>query len=847
MTRVLPYVWYPTFFVIALVLFGSMLSAGTHLMFALYAPIIVVGFAIVALELLDPERRDWRPRWGDVKNDALFMAFVQIALPRVLSVLLVLATAAWASEHMRSEWWPHAWPLAAQALLMLLAVDLLRYWLHRACHSNPLLWRLHEVHHSPDILYTLNVARFHPLEKVLHFSLDTVPFVLLGISPEILAAYLLLYSVNGLFQHSNVRLRYGWLNYMVGSAETHRWHHARDPGTAYCNFGNTTIVWDLVFGTWYLPANRSLDIGIPDRHYPKDFLSQMLTPFRSGIAKPHFSLQACFTNLVIALHLRFTWLASARRIAAASRDPMRAQRKLLARIVNDNRDTRIGLEHGFGAIRSYEEFTRRVPVLEYESLRPYIDAEIERGEKALTAEAPERYLRTSGTTGRAKDIPVTHSHLRALHRINLLAVACQHRVCPEAFAGSILTITGSGDEGTLLNGKTFGSASGIVSDSTPRPIRRKFVLPAQVNAVSDSRTKYLLILRLALACRDITYLGTANPSTLLTLLKLYREYEDHFLQDLRNGGFFLENRLDPAVRAAVCHGLRAIPERAQEIEALRRIGPELRIADLWPDLRLVVTWTCASAGVAVSALKAELAPRTRIHELGYLASEYRATVTFGRRSGSGLATFETHFFEFVEREKWDRGEPEFFTLGGIRKGVDYYVIVTTPSGLYRYFINDLVRVTSFLHKMPLLKFMQKGKGVTNITGEKLYESQMLAAVNRTLEKMGRGQHFVMMLADVADCRYKLYIEADAGPKPDAAQLAKEVDTQLQDLNVEYKAKRESERLGVLSAAWLAPGTEEAFKQECVRRGQREGQFKTIALAYKDKLPFDFEAFVERDE
>jgi len=110
---------------------------------------------------------------------------------------------------------------------MVLAVDLLRYALHRACHRYPLLWRLHEVHHSPEILYALNVGRFHPIEKALHFMLDTVPFLIFGVAPEVIAGYFLLYSVNGFFQHSNLRLRYGWLNYLVGSAETHRWQASR--------------------------------------------------------------------------------------------------------------------------------------------------------------------------------------------------------------------------------------------------------------------------------------------------------------------------------------------------------------------------------------------------------------------------------------------------------------------------------------------------------------------------------------------------------------------------------------------------------------------------------------------
>src|SRR5882672_674393 len=251
------------------------------------------------------------------------MALIQIALPRLLVAFVILGIAQWMHEHEPSDWWPQDWPLLAQMLAMVLAVDLLRYWLHRACHKFTPLWRLHEVHHSPDLLYTLNVGRFHPLEKLLHFSLDTVPFLLLGVAPEVIAGYFLLYSVNGFFQHSNVRLRYGWLNYIVGSAETHRWHHARDPKTAACNFGNTTIVWDLLFGTWHLPKTAPVDdIGIMDRAYPKDFWSQMLTPFRRrGTVAVRPTMQGRLANVLVSMHLRWVRVVHGRRIAVSARDP----------------------------------------------------------------------------------------------------------------------------------------------------------------------------------------------------------------------------------------------------------------------------------------------------------------------------------------------------------------------------------------------------------------------------------------------------------------------------------------------------------------------------------------------
>ncbi len=843
MTQVLSYSWYPAFLASAIALFAVMLQAELSPAWAAYASIFVVALVVVALEQWFPEREDWRPQWSDVTADAAFMALVQIALPRLLLGFMLLAMAHWMHEHEPSDLWPHHWSLAAQAVVMVLAVDFTRYWLHRACHTFMPLWRLHEVHHSPDLLYTLNVGRFHPLEKVLHFSLDTVPFLLLGVAPEVVAAYFVLYSVNGFFQHSNIRLRYGWLNYLVGSAETHRWHHAKDPKTASCNFGNTTILWDLVFGTWYLPEDRALEIGIMDAGYPKGFWVQMITPFGSRGGRRR-SLDRWLADAMVTLHLRAMRCLHARKIAAAARDPMRVQYRLLEKILRDNAETSFGRRHGFHAALRYEEFARRVQVSDYEALRPYVDAEITRAETALTHERPVQYARTSGSTGRPKDVPITASYRKALRRIQRAAVAFQHRACPSAFQGAILAIVSPAREGELANRKPFGSASGIVAGSTPSMIQEKFVVPTPVFTLLDSRLKYLTILRLALARPDITYLGSANPSTMLALIKLYREQHAALIDDVRQGSFFLRHQVPAEVWPSVRERLTADPQRAAALNRLHMNGASARIADLWPRLRLVVTWTRGSAGVTVDALRQELAPKTRILELGYLSSEFRGTFTVGRRAGSGWPTLDTHFFEFVERDRWERGDPHFLTLDRLRKGADYYIIVTTPAGLYRYFINDVVRVRGFLHRTPLLEFVQKGRGVTNITGEKLYEEQVLSAVRSAMADLRQVPRFVIMLADEEQRAYRLYVEpGDGPPLPEARRLAEAVDAKLHELNLEYAAKRESGRLGPIEATWLAAETGEAYKQACVRQGQREAQFKPPTLAYRRGFGFELKAYV----
>jgi hypothetical protein len=668
------------------------------------------------------------------------------------------------------------------------------------------------------------------------------------VAPEVIAGYFLLYAVNGFYQHSNVRLRYGWLNYVVGSAETHRWHHARDPRKAYCNFGNTTIVWDLLFRTWYLPKEGPVDeIGITDKSYPKGFWAQMVTPFarRGAAALPRRGAARRIADALVPLQLKLLLAMRGRRIARLAKDPRAAQHRVLTRILRENSQTSFGRQHRLDDVGGHAEFASRVPVSEFEALRPFVEAEIERGERSLTNESPLCYMRTSGSTGKPKDVPLTQSHLQALRRIQQTSVAFQYRVCPEAFSGSILAIVSSAVEGHFENGKSYGAASGVVAAGTPRIVMTKFVLPKAVLGISDSRLKYLVILRLATAQRDITYLGSANSTTPLMLMKLYAEHQSQLIEDVGRGGFFLDEKLTDDVRSAIQSRLGADPARAAELESLRARSETPRIAELWPDLRMVVTWTCGSAGVTVGALRRELSPRTCVFELGYVASEFRGTFTLGKRAGTGFPTLDTHFFEFVERAKWDMGEPEFLTLDLLRKGVDYYIIVTTPAGLYRYFINDLVRVTGFFHRTPLFKFLQKGKGVTNITGEKLYEAQVLTAVREAMSEFELNARFVMMLADEEARTYRLYVEPDGGTRPEAERLSQVVDAALARLNVEYAAKRESERLGAPSAAWLRPDTGDAYKRYCVAQGQREGQFKSAALAYRRGFGFDLDAHAER--
>jgi len=218
----------------------------------------------------------------DVKNDLLFMGFVQVLLPILLSFFFAISTLHWLqSKDLTFEYiWPHSLPPFLQAIIMMLAADFLRYWLHILHHRWDFLWRFHSIHHSPHKLYWINVGRFHPIEKTLQLLLDTLPFIILGVGAEVLSLYFIFYAINGFFQHSNIELKLGYLNYIISGPELHRWHHSMVVRESNKNYGNNLIIWDLIFGTWYLPKDTKVDeLGLKNRNYPLDFVNQLSSPF----------------------------------------------------------------------------------------------------------------------------------------------------------------------------------------------------------------------------------------------------------------------------------------------------------------------------------------------------------------------------------------------------------------------------------------------------------------------------------------------------------------------------------------------------------------------------------------
>lgn len=262
-----------------------LMQTGMEPSLAILGPQFAAIIIVAVFEHVYPYHQIWNQSRGDISVDARYAIMIGVlaALITPPIVSLGVAVGGWLSDQYGMGLWPTEWPLVLQIALVMIIGELPGYWIHRAEHEWEGLWRFHAVHHSAPRLYWLNAARFHPIDYLLTTAPAYLLLVTLGCGEVMLAYFGIVTTIHGIFQHANLQLRLGPLNYIFSMAELHRWHHSRTVFEANHNYGQTISIWDWVFGTRYLPSDRSppQDIGIANLPaFPMTWWAQFLSPFR---------------------------------------------------------------------------------------------------------------------------------------------------------------------------------------------------------------------------------------------------------------------------------------------------------------------------------------------------------------------------------------------------------------------------------------------------------------------------------------------------------------------------------------------------------------------------------------
>ncbi len=243
--------------------------------------LIFTGIVFIPIERLlgNREQPIFRFEW---REDLLYFListlFVQVlTFLTMLPASTILENTDWVGfrQLVGSQW------VILQFLEITLLTDLVQYWVHRAFHRIPWLWKFHAVHHSAQVMDWLASSRMHVLEIVLLRAFTVIPMYVLGFSEPALYMYLLFVFFLSAMVHSNLRIRFRFLDRLVVTPRFHHWHHGIEQEAVDVNFAVHFPFLDRIFGTYHYPADGRWPsgYGIADHPVPKGVWRQFLHPF----------------------------------------------------------------------------------------------------------------------------------------------------------------------------------------------------------------------------------------------------------------------------------------------------------------------------------------------------------------------------------------------------------------------------------------------------------------------------------------------------------------------------------------------------------------------------------------
>ncbi len=508
------------------------------------------------------------------------------------------------------------------------------------------------------------------------------------------------------------------------------------------------------------------------------------------------------------------------------------QRDLLMRRIARHADSQFGRDHHFAEIRSPADFRRRVPIRNYEGHEPYI-GRVRQGDLGALFGAGTKvhmFALTSGTTNQPKTIPVTgeslHDYREGWSIWGIMAFDAHYEIIRRGLR-PILQVASNWRETTTVGGIPCGAITGLTAKMQNPLVRTTYCMPYGGSLIKDIEAKYYVALRHSVY-RNLGATVAANPATLLAIARLGDREKQTLIRDLANGTIDPKWEIPQEIRDRL--RIRSQWKRkgtSRRLEAIVERTGRLLPKDYWPNLCFLANWTGGTMGAYLRGYPEYFGERP-VRDVGLIASEGRMTIPIADGTPAGILDIRHHYFEFIPEEQADRETPDTVEASELIEGRNYFILPTTAGGLYRYQIHDLVRCVGFHGKAPVIEFLNKGAHFSSLTGEKLSEFQVVAAVAEVQRALGLHLKSFLLLPTWGETPYYSLLVEDPD-LPDqlmAARLESAVETELTRHNVEYENKRATLRLGPVRMRRIVAGSWADFqKRRLLRSGGTVEQYK----------------------
>jgi hypothetical protein len=479
-----------------------------------------------------------------------------------------------------------------------------------------------------------------------------------------------------------------------------------------------------------------------------------------------------------------------------AKNPVATQQKVFKQLITSAKDTAFGKDHNFAEIQSHSDFIKQVPIRDYEDLRSYVDRVVAGESDVLWKGKPIYFAKTSGTTSGAKYIPLTKESMP--YHVDAARNSILHYIAETGKAdfvdGKMIFLQGS----PVLeekNGVQLGRLSGIVAHYVPNYLQKNRMPSWETNCIEDWETKVEAIV-------DETIKKN------MTVISGIPSWVQMYFERLEKRSGKKVGALFPNFNLFIYGGVNYEPYRAK-FESL--IGRSVDSIELFP----------ASEGF--------FAYQDKQNEKGMLLL-----------LNSGI------FYEFVEASEFFSENPKRLTIGEVKTGINYVMLISTNAGLWAYNIGDTIQFTSTAPYRVIVS--GRIKHYISAFGEHVIGKEVETALQEAGAAFNevRVNEFTVAPnitpAEGGLPYHQWLIEFENAPK-DLEQFASAIDKRLQEQNSYYKDLIQGKVLQPLKIMTLPKG---AFNNYMKSIGKLGGQNKLPRLSNDRTIVDKIEAMTMPD-
>ena len=534
-----------------------------------------------------------------------------------------------------------------------------------------------------------------------------------------------------------------------------------------------------------------------------------------------------------------------------SQIPVETQAKTLLKIIEKNKNTEYGKKIGFDKICSVEDFQKIVPLTTYEDYADYVDRMLDGENNLMMAAKCYRYCSSSGSVGKPKILPKSARDLFYMQSVGFAATpACAWRwftkrgiKFPKQFGTVAILLTGHKmKDGKMCNG------AGQVPFTYLKPISRffmttpnDFMYPENEDAVNSS----YFHLRFALENRDVTYIGSMVVTLLTTMFEFLENNWELMCKDIETGTIDPSIKCPDELRKKYEKKFKPNPTRAAELRKEFEKGFDTPIGPrIWPKLMWSYGMVSSTLQFYVKKLRRYIGDAP-IHNMGYAAAEGYMAMPVELDVNDAALLPKSVFFEFIPVDNPDC--EKLLTIGEVEEGKKYELVVTNFSGLYRYKIEDVVRITGFYNKTPKMEFLYRNNLAMNIANEKTTTQMVDWAAAKVQEQLGitfKGYSFYDDKS-TEPVRYMMLAEPENEISKDIIpEIEKALDQWLSESNEKYFKYRRWGMIDQPKVVLLKKDTYNDYREMLKKQGKVLNQVKPVTVINTDERKEFFFSHIE---